>query len=429
MYRIPKLAAGEVDIVAASMTHKQERDEEIDFSQTYFLDGQSLLVREDSEIKELKDLDGKTVTAIQGSTSIDNIQAKANELGITIDVVPLLEYPPAVEALKSGSVDVLTTDSVALSQLAKENPGLKVVGGRFTSEPYGIGVPNYDDRFRDLVNFTLQQMKVDGTYDRLYEKWFGEDEPYALEIWPGESYLNINTVPMLHIPAGEFIRGSNDGLANEAPQQNILLDEFYIDQYEVTNYLYAKCVMEDICNLPKIQRAVSSVEYFASPAFRNYPVIWVTWEDANNYCQFVGKRLPTEAEWEKAARGTDGRPYPWGEEEASAENKLTNFIGSGHIDTLPVGSHPAGVSPYGVHDMAGNVREWVADWSQRDYYQTAPTENPTGPESGVTRVVRGGAWNDVLSELHTSRRKDFLPDTFDGGLGFRCASDSFPPEG
>ena len=166
--RIDKLVAGEVDIVAASMTHKQERDELIDFSQTYFLDGQSLLVRADAGITDVADLDGKVVAAIQGSTSIDNIRQKADEEGISIDVLPFQEYPQALEALKAGQVDTLTTDSVALSQFALEDRRLQVVGGRFTSEPYGLGVPNYDDRFQDLVNFTLQEMKLDGTYDRLY---------------------------------------------------------------------------------------------------------------------------------------------------------------------------------------------------------------------------------------------------------------------
>ncbi len=190
--RIPLLAAGEVDLVIASMTHKQERDDTIDFSQTYFLDGQSLLVREESEIQGVADLDGKIVAAIAGSTSIDNIRNQAQDLGIAIEVLPFQEYPSALAALKAGQVDVLTTDSVALSQFAKENPGLQVVGGRFTQEPYGIGVPNYDDQFRDLVNFTLQEMKQDGTYDALYEKWFGADPPYPIEIWPGEPRLDVN---------------------------------------------------------------------------------------------------------------------------------------------------------------------------------------------------------------------------------------------
>jgi polar amino acid transport system substrate-binding protein len=190
--RIPVLASGGIDLAIASMTHKQERDDLIDFSQTYFLDGQSLLVRVESDIQGLEDLDGKVVAAIDGSTSIDNIRAKAEKLGIRIEVLPFQEYPSALEALKAGQVDVLTTDSVALSRFAKDNPGLRLAGERFTQEPYGIGVPNYDGAFRDLVNFTLQEMAEDGSYDALYRKWSGDDQPYEIEIWPGESNLGVN---------------------------------------------------------------------------------------------------------------------------------------------------------------------------------------------------------------------------------------------
>ncbi|MGB0387842.1 MAG: transporter substrate-binding domain-containing protein [Ardenticatenaceae bacterium] len=437
--RIPKLAAGKVNIIAASMTHNQERDEEIDFSQTYFLDGQSLLVRQESGIQRVADLDGKRVTAIQGSTSIENIKVEADKLGITIEIVPLLEYSAALQILKAGRADALTTDSSALLQLAKENPGLIVVGEPFTSEPYGLGLPNYDHRFRDLVNFTLQEMKLDGTYGRLYKKWFADESSaappvYPIEIWPGESYLAVNTVPMLRISAGEFKRGNNEGFPNEAPEQAIFLDEFYIDQYEVTNRLYQQCVAAEICPLPKIEHSVSFADYYASPAFGNYPVVWVTWQDAQIYCQFAGKRLPTEMEWEKAARGpssseanTPNQIYPWGDKEPSAKNNLANFVESGHLDSMPIGSHELGASPYAVHDMAGNVREWVYDWYQRDYYQHAPKRNPPSPPDGVTKVVRGGAWNDTALDLTSTRRKDFLPESYDVGLGFRCATSTFPP--
>ncbi|MEM7534702.1 MAG: transporter substrate-binding domain-containing protein [Chloroflexota bacterium] len=426
--RILKLQAGQVDIVAASMTHRQERDELIDFSGTYFLDGQSLLVREDSGIQSLEDLAGRVVTAIEGSTSIGNIQEIAQERGIDIDLVPFLEYAPAIEALKNGNVDALTTDSVALLQFAKDNPGLVVVGGRFTEEPYGLGVPNYDDRFGDLVNFTLQEMKIDGTYDRLYEKWFGEDTPYDIELWPGDDYIGVNTVPMLRVPEGNFIRGSQSGFPNEGPVQEVTVNSFYMDEFEVTNRQYHECIDAGICATPRYARSVSYGDYFNSPAFRNHPVVWVTWDDANAFCGFVGKRLPTEAEWEKAARGMEGYTYPWGNDAPTLENQHANFIGIGHIDLKPVGSYPTGLSPYGVHDMAGNAREWVADWYQRDYYSQGETLNPVGPIESVTRVVRGGAWNEQASDLTTTRRKDFLPESFDGSLGFRCVSDVFPPQ-
>ena len=427
--RIPKLAAGEVDIVAASMTHKKDRDDLIDFSQTYFADVQDLLVKNSTNIETLADLDGKSVAAVAGSTSINNIAVVAERLGITIDVVPFQEYPQALSALLSDQLDVLTTDRLALTQFAKDNPGLKVVNIAISSEPYGMGLPNHDALFGDLINFTLQEIKIDGTYDRLYQKWFGDLPPYKIEIWPGDSYLSeIALTPMIRIPAGEFIRGrdqTSPAFVNESPQQSISLDEFYVDQYEVSNRLYDVCVKAARCPLPRLTRSVNFADYYVKSDFRNYPVVWVTWEDAQAYCEFVGKRLPTEAEWEKAARGTEGLIYPWGDETPS-EQKVNAGYNAGSM--MPVGSYEAGVSPYGVYDLAGNAREWVADWFDRGYYEVAPVENPTGPVSGTNKVIRGGAWNDNMRDITTTRRKEGLPNsTFDGGLGFRCVSSTFPP--
>ena len=190
--RIPMLAEGKVDLVAASMTHTKPRDDTIDFSVTYFMDGQSLLVKKGSGINSVKDLDGKVVTAIQGSTSIDNIKHEAEKEGIKIQILPLQEYPQAIQAVKDGRADALTTDSTMLMVAAQDNPELEVVGGLFTSEPYGMGVPRFDAKFRDLVNFTLQDIKADGTYDKLYHKWFGAKmTPWNVEIWPGKSYIKL----------------------------------------------------------------------------------------------------------------------------------------------------------------------------------------------------------------------------------------------
>jgi len=177
--RIPFLATGAVDLVIASMTHTQQRDDLIDFSQTYFWDGQSLLVRKGSAIHGLDDLNGKTVAAVVGSTSIDNIRTLAQARGLQLTVLPFQEYPSALEALKAAQVDALTTDQTALAQLAKDNPNLAVVGDPFTQEPYGIGLPNFDSHFRNLVNATLQDMKLDGTYDALYNRWFASTQNAA----------------------------------------------------------------------------------------------------------------------------------------------------------------------------------------------------------------------------------------------------------
>lgn len=421
--RIQKLAAGEVDIVAASMTHKRERDELIDFSQTYFQDGQSVLVRADAGITTLNDFNNKTIAAIDSSAAIENLQSVANQRALAINILPFQEYAPALAALKAGQVDGLTATRAALAQFAKDNPGLAVLNERFTSEPYGLGIPNYDGRFQDLVNFTLQEMKLDSTYDRLYRKWFGGDTPFALETSPGQSYLELDMIPMVHVPTGEYIRGNKSGFPDEKAEQLIHVDDFYMDEYEVTNRQYAQCVQAGRCTTPRLPRSVNFANYYAQFDFANFPAIWVSWNDATDYCAYRGKRLPTEAEWEKAARGPQNYLYPWGNEEPTNQANF-NYVAR---DVAPVGSFPADLSGYGAFDMAGNVREWVADWYQWDYYPVAPAQNPSGPTTGVTKVLRGGSWNDIALYLRATVRKNFLPDSFDSNLGFRCASSTFPP--
>ncbi|MDQ3249009.1 MAG: transporter substrate-binding domain-containing protein, partial [Chloroflexota bacterium] len=421
--RIQKLAAGEVDIVAASMTHKRERNELIDFSQTYFQDGQSLLVRKDANMRRLADLNNKTVAVIEGSAAVENLQGTANKLALTLNILPFQEYAPALEALKNRQVDGVAATRAALVHFAGNNPDFMVLDERFTSEPYGLGIPHYDSRFQDLVNFTLQEMKLDGAYDRLYAKWFGAEPPLALEVWPGRSYLDLDMIPMVFVAGGGFIRGNRDGFPDEKAEQLIHVDDVYIDQYEVTNRQYAECVQAGRCTSPHLPGSLNYANYYAESAFSNFPTIWVTWDDAVAYCTFRGKRLPSEAEWEKAARGAQNYLYPWGNEEPTGQANF-NYIGR---DVARVGSFATDVSGYGVYDMAGNVREWVADWYQWDYYLVAPLQNPTGPTQGVTRVLRGGSWNDVALYLRSTVRKNFLAESFDGNLGFRCASSTFPP--
>jgi formylglycine-generating enzyme required for sulfatase activity len=168
---------------------------------------------------------------------------------------------------------------------------------------------------------------------------------------------------------------------------------------------------------------VNFANYYASSEYGNYPVIWVTWNDAVDYCSFRGKRLPTEAEWEKAARGVQGNLYPWGNEEPTNQANF-NYAAQ---DVAPVGAFAGDISSFGVYDLAGNVREWVSDWYQWDYYATASQSNPTGPGVGVTKVLRGGSWNDIAIYIRATSRKNFLPESFDSNLGFRCASSTFPP--
>jgi ABC-type amino acid transport substrate-binding protein len=416
--RMQVLLSNQVDLVAAAMTHSREGDELIDFSQTYFTDGPTILTRQGININTLGDLNGRVVAALQGSSALESLQGLVNALGISLSVLPFHEYSPALEALKAGQVDALAAAHSVLAQFARDNPELILVGDRLSNEPYALGIPNSDTRFRDLVNFTLQEMKQDGAYDYLLVKWFGDSTVAALESWPGQSYLHVNLVPMRRIPAGEFVRGSNVAFPDERPEQTIYLDEFFIDQFEVTNRQYARCVNAGRCTLPRLPRSVNFSGYYAQSIFGNYPAIWVSWQDAANYCQFVGKRLPSEAEWEKAARGGQNVIYPWGNDEPTTQTNF-NYV---QRDVAAVGSFPGDVSLYGVNDMAGNVREWVSDWYQWDYYPLAPISNPGGPATGVTRVLRGGSWNDVAVYVRTTVRKNYLPDSYDSNLGFRCAS-------
>ncbi len=226
-------------------------------------------------------------------------------------------------------------------------------------------------------------------------------------------------VPMVLVPAGTFLFGNDYGEVDERPSQTIYLDTFYIDQYEVTNASYAACVAAGVCSPPEILYSNLQNVYYGNPTFDYYPVINVNWFNAQTFCEWRGGRLPTEAEWEKAGRGTDGRTFPWGEGTSCALENLVNCQG----DTIQVGSYPTSYSPYGVFDMSGNVWEWTADWYSPDYYATlsAETRNPQGPETGTGRVIRGGSWADDQYQTRLTQRLQVNPLGVDNALGFRCA--------
>ena len=260
-----------------------------------------------------------------------------------------------------------------------------------------------------------------------------------------------NRGEMVTVPAGEFGMGCYglvDGLceSSEWPYHKVWLDEFKIDKYEVTAEQFEECVSAGACEEP--ERYVAGDKFadkcnYGNPERKNHPINCVIWQDADAYCKWAGKRLPTEAQWEKAARGTDGRAYPWGNEPPACmyavlplkgPNGKPKDHGCGRASTWPVGSKPLDTSPYGVVDMAGNVSEWVADhydaitYSAPSYYQSSPARNPTGPASGTMRIARGASWNfwSMMEAARTSARHYQVPGVADDrkrktSVGIRCA--------
>jgi len=223
---------------------------------------------------------------------------------------------------------------------------------------------------------------------------------------------------MVLVPEGDFLMGSERGETDEQPPHTVYLDAFYIDKFEVTNKLYKACVDDGKCDPPR--QTYFFVEspnniYYDNSQYDNYPVVYVDWNMSKAYCEWRGTRLPTEAEWEKAARGTEGNMYPWGKDLDCQKANYQNCVNR----TSEVGDYQNGVSPYGVYDMTGNVWEWVADWYSDNYYSNSAPNNPLGPVSGQARVLRGGSWPRF--DVTTYHRNKFAPDynTFD--IGFRCA--------
>ncbi len=223
---------------------------------------------------------------------------------------------------------------------------------------------------------------------------------------------------MVLIPAGEFLMGAEDGLPDVRPMRRVHLSSYWIDRYEVTNAQYRRCVEAGICSPPKDRQE------FDDPQRTNHPVTNVIWTQARIYCQWLGRRMPTEAEWEKAARGADGRRYPWGNGEEAIKTWLKERdLRSGNNGTAPVGSVPEAASPYGVVDLVGNVWEWVKDWYAEDFYMMAPSHDPQGPPRGSFRVLRGGDWSQGLLELRATYRGWDEMTYWGPTLGFRCADD------
>ena len=220
------------------------------------------------------------------------------------------------------------------------------------------------------------------------------------------------------IPSGPFVRGTNGGGFDEQPQRTIFLDVFSIDRYEVTNHQYQQFVVATGHRKPGLPSRYAKSGSKVRGV--NQPAVYVSWEDAAEYCRWKGKRLPTEAEWEKAMRGSDGRLWPWGNDEQPHSANWAR-VQDGHEVSARVGIFATDKSPYGVMDGAGNVIEWVADWYNETYYKDSPEQNPPSPEYGTYRVLRGGGYTTTGLDIRITSRSKMMPDFRDETIGFRCA--------
>jgi formylglycine-generating enzyme required for sulfatase activity len=240
---------------------------------------------------------------------------------------------------------------------------------------------------------------------------------YALRGRDSRERVGKDGAPAVLIPAGAFLGGDDEN----SPRRELFVEAFYLDQYEVTVGRYARFL--------QATGNVRPPEEWDTVDLNNgtdLPVIGVDWQDANSYCQWVGRRLPTDAEWERAARGSDERKYPWGDEPPTSEHArfAQNYEKAVYKNGVArVGSHPKGASPFGIHDMAGNAWEWTADWFSESF-PYADRRNPKGPSSGTSKVLRGGGWYDQADRLVSTKRMHANPEQRDDSIGFRCASDA-----
>lgn len=222
---------------------------------------------------------------------------------------------------------------------------------------------------------------------------------------------------MVRVPGGEFTMGASLN-AREQPVRRVWVDEFFVDRLETTVDEYAQCVRAGACQPPRKDVKDGTSYNWNNQGREKHPINGVDWEQARVYCAWKGKRLPTEAEWEKAARGTDSREFPWGSQQPSCGVAQTKGCTG---NTAPVGSFPGGASPYGAQDMAGNVWEWVSDWYEENAYQSQPARNPRGPSSGTKRGLRGGSWGIDHVFLRSAHRNAITPAHSGNDLGIRCA--------
>ncbi len=255
----------------------------------------------------------------------------------------------------------------------------------------------------------------------------GHHSAHSVGIVPTD-IVGKDGAPMVLVPSGPFPMGvppgDRDGGRDEYPRHEVSLDGFYIDKFEVTNGKYWEFVKVTGHRIPQHPQNPSRTLWEngrISESLGERPVINVDWFDAEAYCRWTSKRLPTEAEWEKAARGTDDRRFPWGNMEPTHKHLNYNQQWQGEKTLMPVGSYEAGKSPYGAYDMAGNVWEWVADWYDPLYYEKSPDKNPPGPETGTHKVLRSSGWSVETPLVRIFTRVKSDPLNRNDSTGFRCA--------
>jgi formylglycine-generating enzyme required for sulfatase activity len=250
--------------------------------------------------------------------------------------------------------------------------------------------------------------------------WYSPKEPTINFNIPADFDVTPkSSIKWIYIKSGEFIMGSSDSdverADDEIHQHRVYLDAFWISKTEITNTMYKNCVDAGVC---KYSVSFVTNSNYLDPVYANHPVVYINWRGAQTFCNWIGGRLPTEAEWEKAARGPDGEQYPWDSSvDALIFTNSDNMVG----DTTPVNAFPNSVSYYGVLDMNGNVREWVYDWYDPDYYKNSPYNNPQGPEKTGLKVLKGASYLDSLRYTRAANRLAHKPNSPGATRGFRCA--------
>ncbi len=351
----------ESDMVQNEVTRAREKKKPIF---TLLLDGENWLIVQAKQFVDVRD----------GSLPKENFYKRLTSVTPRDKPIPTPPSPSEESKPTPAGWSDNSTYTKPVTVVEKKNAQDKKPASKFDFRLLGI-----------LLSATVLLILILGLYGiNYFANLFATSQPHLVADTFAPPPTPISTMisekdgmNLIYVPAGNFLMGSTDSdpnaQAEEKPQHTVYLDSFWIDQTDVTNAMYAKCVSAGLCKRPFDVSSATRSSYYGNSQFDNYPVINVSWNMANTYCQWVGSQLPTEAQWEKAARGMDGRVYPWGNNTPNTDLlNYNNKVG----DTTEVGKYPNGASPYGAFDMAGDVWQWTADWFNPTYYQSSPSSNP-----------------------------------------------------